>query len=138
MTEQLTFLLDDLTNITAVTKKEKIINVREQAQPFDIRNAHAKHLSGRVGFADVLAIIPCDVWSADELPRSVKQDNHFDMYIDYVTALWRYKRAQDKSFFWDEAEEICKAARESQEPQALRIYFDSEFKPQFVTKYLEG
>ncbi|MGM2770908.1 cell division protein SepF, partial [Bacillus cereus group sp. Bce020] len=80
MTEQLTFLLDDLTNTTAVTKNEKIINVRDKAQPFDIRNAHAKHLPGRVGFADVLAIIPCDVWSADELPRSVKQDNHFDMY----------------------------------------------------------
>ncbi|MES5957495.1 cell division protein SepF [Bacillus fungorum] len=138
MTEQLKFLLDDLTNITAVTKTEKIINVREQAQPFDIRDAHAKHLPGRVGFADVLAIIPCDVWSADELPRSVKQDNHFDMYIDYVTALWRYRRAQDKNFFWDEAEEICKAARESQEPQPLRIYFDSGFKPQYVTKYLEG
>ncbi|WP_242260764.1 MULTISPECIES: cell division protein SepF [unclassified Bacillus cereus group] len=138
MTEQLTFLLDDLANTTAAIKNKKVIDVREQAQPFDIRNAHAKHLPGRVGFADVLAIIPCDVWSADELPRSVKQDNHFDMYIDYVTALWRYRRAQDKSFFWDEAEEICKAARESQEPQPLRIYFDSGFKPQYVTKYLEG
>ncbi|MDY8165801.1 cell division protein SepF [Bacillus thuringiensis] len=138
MTEQLTFLLDNLTNATAAIKNKKVIDAREQAQPFDIRNAHAKHLPGHVGFADVLAIIPCDVWSADELPRSVRQDNHFDMYIDYVTALWRYRRAQDNSFFWDEAEEICKDARESQEPQPLRIYFDSGFKPQYVTKYLEG
>ncbi|WP_336950396.1 cell division protein SepF [Bacillus cereus] len=138
MTEQLTFLLDDLTNITAETSDTKVINIRGQAQPFNISDAHAKHLPGRVGFADVLAIIPCDVWSADELPRSVRQDNHFDMYIDYVTALWRYRRAQDKNFFWDEAEEICKAARESQEPQPLRIYFDSGFKPQYVIEYLEG
>ncbi|WAI17469.1 cell division protein SepF [Bacillus cereus] len=126
MTEQLAFLLDD--------------SLKEDPQPFDIENAKAKHLPGRIGFADVLAIIPCDVWSAEELARSTgtRQDNHYDMYIDYVTALWRYKRAQDKSFFWDEAEEICKEARESQEPQPLRIYFDSGFKPQFVTKYLEG
>lgn len=126
MTEQLAFLLDD--------------TLKEDPQPFDIEKAKAKHLPGRVGFADVLAIIPCDIWSAEELSRSTgtRQDNHYDMYIDYVTALWRYKRAQDKSFFWDEAEEICKEARESQEPQPLRIYFDSGFKPQFVTKYLEG
>ncbi|MCZ6942599.1 cell division protein SepF [Bacillus mycoides] len=138
MTEQLTFLLDDLSNTTAVIKNTKVMDVTEQTQPFDINESHAKHLPGRVGFADVLAIIPCDVWSSDELPRSVRQDNHFDMYIDYVTALWRYRRAQDKNFFWDEAEEICKAARESQEPQPLRIYFDSGFKPQYVTEYLEG
>lgn len=138
MTEQLTFLLDDLSNTTAAIKNTKVIDVTEQAQPFDIRNAHAKHLPGRVGFADVLAIIPCDVWSSDELPRSVRQDNHFDMYIDYVTALWRYRRAQDKKYHWDEAEELCKAARESQEPQPLRIYFDSGFKPQYVIEYLEG
>ncbi|WP_426952823.1 cell division protein SepF [Bacillus mycoides] len=138
MTEQLTFLLDDLSNTTAAVKNTKVIDVSEQAQPFDIKESHAKYLPGRVGFADVLAIIPCDVWSSDELPRSVRQDNHFDMYIDYVTALWRYRRAQDKSFFWDEAEELCKAARESQEPQPLRIYFDSGFKPQYVIEYLEG
>lgn len=138
MTEQLTFLLDDLSNTTAVMKNTKDIQVTEQTQPFDIKESHVKHLPGRVGFADVLAIIPCDVWSSDELPRSVRQDNHFDMYIDYVTALWRYRRAQDKSFFWDVAEELCKAARESQEPQPLRIYFDSGFKPQYVTEYLEG
>ncbi|MDM5430767.1 MULTISPECIES: cell division protein SepF [Bacillus cereus group] len=136
MTEQLTFLLDDTSNATAVIKNTKDIKFMEQAQPFDISKSHAKHLPGRVGFADVLAMIPCDVWSADELQRSVRQDNHFDMYIDYVTALWRYKRGQDKSFFWDEAEELCKDARESQEPQPLRIYFDSGFKPQYVIEYL--
>ncbi|AJI25987.1 hypothetical protein I6G76_01520 (plasmid) [Bacillus cereus] len=47
MTEQLAFLLDD--------------SLKEDPQPFDIENAKAKHLPGRVGFADVLAIIPCDV-----------------------------------------------------------------------------
>ncbi|MGE7885373.1 cell division protein SepF [Bacillus sp. NPDC094077] len=136
MTEQLIFLLDELSNTTAVRKNTKDIKVMEQARPFDISKAHAKHLSGRIGFADVIATVPCNVWSSDELPRSVRQDNHFDMYIDYVTALWRYKREKDKSFDWDEAEEICKAARESQEPQLLRIYFDSGFKPQYVIEYL--
>ncbi|WP_179951976.1 cell division protein SepF [Bacillus sp. FDAARGOS_235] len=91
----------------------KTLKVMEEAQPFDISKTHAKHLPRRIGFADLIVIVPSDVWSSDELPRSVRQDNHFDMYIDYVTALWRYKREQNKSFDWDEAEEICKAVRES-------------------------
>lgn len=84
MTERLIFLLDGLSNTTVVRKNTKDIKVMEQAQPFDISKAHAKYLPGRIGVADVLAIIPCDVWSSDELPRFARQDNHFDMYIDYV------------------------------------------------------
>lgn len=127
MTEQLTLSLDDSIKQPDVVK----------SSPFDIKKVHVKQRRGLVSFADVLAIIPCDVWSADELPRSTKQDNHFDMYMDYVTAIWRYKRSKDKNFHWDSAEKICCAARESQKPQRLRIYFDSGFKPQYVTKYLK-
>lgn len=127
MTEQLTLLLDDSI------KQPDIL----QSSPFDIKKADVKQRRGLSSFVDVMAIIPCDVWSADELPRSTKQDNHFDMYMDYVTAIWRYKRSKDKNFHWDSAERICCAARESQEPQQLRIYLDSGFRPQYVTKYLK-
>ncbi|HDR3524228.1 cell division protein SepF [Bacillus pacificus] len=128
MTEQLVLLLNDSI------KQPDII----QSSPFDIKKADVKQRRGLSSFVDVMAIIPCDVWSADELlPRSTKQDNHFDMYMDYVTAIWRYKRSEDKDFHWDAAERICCEARESQEPQQLRIYLDSGFKPQYVTKYLK-
>ncbi|OUA60383.1 cell division protein SepF [Bacillus thuringiensis] len=127
MTEQLTLLLDDSI------KQPDIL----QSSPFDIKKADVKQRRGLSSFVDVMAIIPCDVWSADELPRSTKQDNHFDMYMDYVTAIWRYKRSKDKKFHWDSAERICCAARESQEPQQIRIYLDSGFRPQYVTKYLK-
>ncbi|MCU5095018.1 cell division protein SepF [Bacillus wiedmannii] len=127
MTEQLTLVLDDSVKQTGIL----------ESNPFNISKAHVKNRPGLVSFADVLAIIPCDAWSADELPRSTRQDNHFDMYMDYVTAIWRYKRSKDKNFHWDFAEKICCTARESQKPQRLRIYFDSGFKPQYVTKYLK-
>ncbi|HFJ9381215.1 cell division protein SepF [Bacillus sp. BR3(2024)] len=127
MTEQLTLLLNDSI------KQPDIL----ESSPFDIKKANVKQRRGLSSFVDVMAIIPCDVWSADELPRSTKQDNHFDMFMDYVTAIWRYKRREDKSFHWDSAEKICCAARESQEPQQLRIYLDSGFRPQYVTKYLK-
>lgn len=127
MTEQLTLLLNDSI------KQPDIL----ESSPFDIKKANVKQRRGLSSFVDVMAIIPCDVWSADELPRSTKQDNHFDMYMDYVTAIWRYKKSKDKKFHWDSAERICCAARESQEPQQLRIYLDSGFKPQYVTKYLK-
>ncbi|MCU4880376.1 cell division protein SepF [Bacillus cereus] len=127
MTEQLTLLLNDSI------KQPDIL----ESSPFDIKKANVKQRRGLSSFVDVMAIIPCDVWSADELPRSTKQDNHFDMYMDYVTAIWRYKRSKDKKFHWDSAERICCAARESQEPQQLRIYLDSGFRPQYVTKYLK-
>lgn len=127
MTEQLTLLLNDSI------KQPDIL----ESSPFDIKKANVKQRRGLSSFVDVMAIIPCDVRSADELPCSTKQDNHFDMYMDYVTAIWRYKRSEDKSFHWDYAERICCAARESQEPQQLRIYLDSGFRPQYVTKYIK-
>ncbi|MGN4759925.1 cell division protein SepF [Bacillus cereus group sp. MYBK227-2] len=127
MTEQLTLLLNDSI------KQPDIL----ESSPFDIKKANVKQRRGLSSFVDVMAIIPCDVWSADELPRSTKQDNHFDMYMDYVTAIWRYKRSEDKNYHWDSAERICCTARESQEPQQLRIYLDSGFRPQYVTKYLK-
>lgn len=127
MTEQLALILNDSA------KQPDIV----QSAPFDIKKAHVKQRRGLASFVDVMAIIPCDVWSADELPRSTKQDNHFDMFMDYVTAIWRFKRSEDKCFHWDSAEKICCAARESQEPQQLRIYLDSGIRPQYVTKYLK-
>lgn len=125
MTEQLALVLSDSIVQPSIV----------ESTPFEISKAHVKNRPGLVSFADVLAIIPCDVWSADELPHSTKQDNHFDMYMDYATAIWRYRRSEDKHFAWESAEEICCAARESQEPQPLRIYLDSAFKPQYVMEY---
>lgn len=55
-------MLDELSNTTVVRKNTKDIKVIEQAQPFDISKTYAKYLPGRIGFADVIAIAPCDVY----------------------------------------------------------------------------
>ena len=48
----------------------------------------------------------------DELPRTTKQDDRYDIFEQYVMAIWRFQRAVDKFFNWDTAEELCKAARD--------------------------
>ncbi|WP_242161967.1 cell division protein SepF [Bacillus cereus group sp. BfR-BA-01522] len=137
MEEQLTIFSENLFIDPPVITNIKDTKVVMRGEPFDIKQANIKHRPGHPDFVDVLVIVPCDVWSADELPRSVRQDNHFDMYIDYVTAIWRYNRAHNSNFDWEAAEELCRKARESQEPQQIRIFLDStEFKPQFVIEYV--
>ncbi|MFI8709970.1 cell division protein SepF [Bacillus sp. NPDC077411] len=107
------------------------------AYSFDINQAHIKKRPGRVSFTDVLAKVTSDARGADELPRSVSVDSRFDKFIDYVTAIWRYNRATYKGFTWEAAEELCKAARDSNEAIVMRIYLDNEFRPSKVIDYLK-
>ncbi|CAM4359530.1 hypothetical protein BAMA_16220 [Bacillus manliponensis] len=126
MTEQITFLLDDCGNIPVLLEKKS----------FDMSEARVQRQQGQPSFVDVFAIIPVDAKSMDELPRTFKADEKFDLFIDYVTAIWRYHRSTDKTFTWDAAEELCKAARNAKEPISIRIYLDSGFRPERVTEYL--
>lgn len=128
MTEQLVLILDDSFNVPVVIENNKFT--------FDISQAHVKNRSGLTSFTDVLAKVPSDARGADELPRAISIDSRFDKFIDYVTAIWRYNRAVYEGFAWDEAEELCKAARDSKEAIVMRIYLDSEFRPSNVIDYM--
>lgn len=114
-------------------KQKKKLN----GEMFDISKAHVKYKPGRVGFVDIIAMIPNDVKNADELPRKTDADERFDMFIDFTTAIWRYNRSENKSFNWEAAEKLCKESRDRQVPVVMRIYIKEEFKPQYVTKYLK-
>ncbi|USL05513.1 cell division protein SepF (plasmid) [Bacillus anthracis] len=119
-----------------MSKQLNIFDVEPEIVQFDIRKAHVKQTKGKVSFADVVAKIPKNAKDADELPKKITQDDRFDLFMDYVTALWRYKRSKVKNFSWEAAEELCKKMRDSGKAVRLRIYFDSGFKPLSVEKYL--
>ncbi|HGH7177563.1 TPA: cell division protein SepF [Bacillus wiedmannii] len=118
-------------------KQLNIFDVEPEILQFDIRKAYVKQSKGKVSFADIVAKIPKNAKDADELPKkTTTADYRFDLFMDYVTALWRYRRSKVKNFSWEEAEELCKKMRDQGEAVSLRVYFDSGFKPVTVDKYL--
>ncbi|MDI6677046.1 cell division protein SepF [Bacillus wiedmannii] len=123
-----------------MNKQLDIFDVEPEIVKFDISKAHVKQHKGKVSFTDVLAKIPRDAKDVDELPKKAMKktgpDYRFDMFVDYVTALWRYQRSKVKNFSWEAAEELCKKMRDQGKAVKLRVYFDSGFKPVTVDKYL--
>lgn len=118
-----------------------IFDVEPEIVKFDIRKAHVKQRKGKVSFTDVLAKIPRDAKDVEELPKKAMKktgpDYRFDMFVDYVTALWRYQRSKIKNFSWEAAEELCKKMRDEGKAVKLRIYLDSGFEPIKVDRYLK-
>ncbi|MEK5115391.1 cell division protein SepF [Bacillus sp. FSL R5-0677] len=126
----------------AINTSEKFLNQNKDKEPlkgsaFDKKKAHVKNKPGNKGFADVRAMIPKQAKSAEELSSEEKIDPKFDMFIDYVTAIWRYNRDGNKDFSWDKAEELFKKHRDQKKSIAMRILLEDGFEPQFVTKYLK-
>lgn len=124
----------------AINTSEKFLNQNQEplkGSVFDKKKAHIKNKPGNKGFTNVRAMIPKQAKSSQELSSKEKIDPKFDMFIDYVTAIWRYNRDMNKDFSWDEAETLCKKHRDQKKSIAMRILLDDGFEPQFVTKYLK-
>ncbi|MBK5474387.1 cell division protein SepF [Bacillus sp. TH19] len=126
----------------AISTSEKFLNQSQEQEKlkgsvFDKKKAHVKYKPSNKRFADVRAMIPSHAKSSDELSSKEKEDPKFNMFIDYVTAIWRYNRDENKEFSWDEAEELCKKHREQKKSIAMRILLEDGFEPKFVTKYLK-
>ncbi|MFE9082191.1 cell division protein SepF [Bacillus mobilis] len=126
----------------AINTSEKFLNQNKDKEPlkgcaFDKKKAHVKNRPGKKGFADVRATIPKQAKSAEELSSEEKIDPKFDMFIDYVTAIWRYNRGGNKDFSWDRAEALFKKHRDQGKSIAMRILLEDGFEPQFVTRYLK-
>ncbi|KFM99014.1 cell division protein SepF [Bacillus clarus] len=120
-----------------MSKQLTIFDV-EPVVSFDPKKAHVHRLNSKLRFADVVVQIPRQAKAVDELKPTTAPDNRYELFEDYTIGIWRYKRAEDKQFDWEEAEQMCKRARDSKELVPIRIHLSSEqsFVPENVVQYL--
>ncbi|WP_144561610.1 cell division protein SepF [Bacillus mycoides] len=115
-----------------MVKQLNIFDVEPDIIQFDVSKANVKRGTGRVTYTDVRVLIPKNAKCTDELPRTTKQDDRYELFENYAIGIWRFQRWQDKLFNWEAAEELCKAARDHNEVVPVRIYLGSGFKPNVV------
>lgn len=110
----------------------------EPVLSFDPKKAHIHRLNSRLRYADVVVQIPRQVKAIDELKPTTAPDERYELFEDYTIGIWRYKRAEDKEFVWEEAEQMCKRARDEKKPIPIRLYLSLEqsFVPENVVRYL--
>ncbi|PHA00919.1 cell division protein SepF [Bacillus pseudomycoides] len=110
----------------------------EPVVSFDPKKAHIHRLNSQLRFADVVVQVPRQAKAIDELKPTTAPDDRYELFEEYAIGVWRYKRAEDKQFGWEEAEELCKSARDSKDPIPIRIYLSLEqsFIPENVLQYL--
>lgn len=110
----------------------------EQVVSFDPKKAHIYRLNSKLRYADVVVQIPGQAKAIDELKPTIAPDERYELFEDYAMGIWRYKRAEDKEFVWEEAEEMCKRARDRKEPIPIRLHLSLEqsFVPENVLQYL--
>ncbi|EJP90958.1 MULTISPECIES: hypothetical protein [Bacillus] len=110
----------------------------EPVVSFDPKKAHIQRLNSKLRYADVVVQIPRQAKAIDELKPTTAPDERYELFEDYAIGIWRYKRAEDKNFVWEEAEEICKRARDEKEPIPIRLHLSLEqlFVPENVLQYL--
>ncbi|WP_459499880.1 cell division protein SepF [Bacillus sp. C1] len=120
-----------------MTKQLTIFDV-EPVVAFNPKKAHIQRLNSKVRFADVVVQVPRQAKAVDELKPTTAPSDQYELFEDYTIGVWRYKRAEDKRFGWEDAEELCKQARDNKEPIPIRLHlsFDQTFVPENVVQYL--
>ncbi|EJQ72142.1 hypothetical protein [Bacillus mycoides] len=110
----------------------------EPVVAFDTEKAHIHRLNSKVRFTDVVVQVPKQVRATDELKPTTAPNDQYELFEEYTIGIWRFKRVEDKQFDWDEAEELCKSARDNKEPISIRLYLSLEqsFIPDNVVEYL--
>ncbi|MBC6974844.1 MULTISPECIES: cell division protein SepF [unclassified Bacillus (in: firmicutes)] len=110
----------------------------EPVVSFDLNKANVHRLNSKLRFADVVVQIPRQAKAIDELKPTTAPDDRYELFEEYAIGVWRYKRAEDKQFEWEEAEEMCKRARDSKKPISIRLHLSIEqpFIPENVVQYL--
>ncbi|WP_264448900.1 cell division protein SepF [Bacillus cereus] len=110
----------------------------ESVVSFDPKKAHVHRLNSKLRFADVVVQIPRQAKAIDELKPTTAPDERYELFEDYVIGIWRYKRSEDKEFVWEEAEKMCKQARDEKKPIPIRLHLSLEqsFVPENVVRYL--
>lgn len=110
----------------------------EPVVSFDLKKAHIHRLNSKLRYTDVVVQIPRQAKAIDELKLTTAPDERYELFEDYVIGIWRYKRAEDKQFVWEEAEKMCKQARDEKKPIPIRLHLSLElsFVPENVVQYL--
>ncbi|MCM3735576.1 cell division protein SepF [Bacillus cytotoxicus] len=110
----------------------------EPVTQFDIKRAQVQYANSQVRYTDVIVQIPCRAKAIDELKPTTAYDAKYELFEDYTIGIWRYKRAGNQRFDWDEAEELCRQARDSKQAIPIRLYLSAEqtFIPEDVVQYL--
>ncbi|WP_018764096.1 hypothetical protein [Bacillus sp. 105MF] len=120
-----------------MSKQLTIFDV-EPVFSFDPKKAHIHRLNSKLRYADIVVQIPQQAKAIDELKPTAAPDDRYELFEEYAIGIWRYKRAEDKQFDWEEAEQICKRARDEKEPIPIRLHLSLEqsFAPENVMQYL--
>ncbi len=79
----------------------------EPVVSFDPKKAHIHRLNSKLRYTDVFVQIPRQAKAIDELKPTTAPDERYELFEDYTIGIWRYKRAEDKRFVWEEAEKMC-------------------------------
>ncbi|MDY0854536.1 cell division protein SepF [Bacillus thuringiensis] len=105
---------------------------------FNLKKAHIHRLNSKLRYTDVVVQIPRQAKAIDELKPTTAPDERYELFEDYTIGIWRYKRAEDKQFVWEEAETLCKQARDEKKPIPIRLHLSLEqaFVPENVVQYL--
>ncbi|RAN86701.1 cell division protein SepF [Bacillus sp. SRB_28] len=119
-------------------RKQLTIFDGEPVVSFDSKKATIHRLNSQLRYADVVVQIPRQAKAIDELKPTKAPDESYELFEDYAIGIWRYKRAEDKQLVWEEAEEMCKRARDEKEPIPIRLHLSLEqaFIPEKVVQYL--
>ncbi|WP_434787945.1 hypothetical protein V5R22_16010 [Bacillus thuringiensis] len=72
-------------------KQLNIFEVEPSICEFDVMKANVKKGTGRTTYADVRVQVPKNAKCTDELPRTTKQDDRYDIFEQYVIAIWRFQ-----------------------------------------------
>lgn len=107
----------------------------EPVLAFNPQKAYIHQLNSETRFADVVVKVPRQAKAIDEVRKTTAHDEKYELFEEYTMGIWRYKRAVDKLFRWEEAEELCKEARDQKEPFPIRLNI-GEFVPENVVQYL--
>lgn len=110
----------------------------EPVVSFDSKKAHIYRLNSKLRYTDVVVQIPRQVKAIDELKPTTAPDERYELFEDYVMGIWRFKRAENTDFNWEESVELCKRARDNKESIPIRLYLSLEqlFIPESVVRYL--
>lgn len=110
----------------------------EPVVSFDPKKAYIHRLNSKLRYTDVVVQIPRQAKAIDELKPTTAPDERYELFEDYTIGIWRYKRAEDKQFVWEEAEKMCKQARDEKKPIPIRLHLSLEqaFVPENVVLYL--
>lgn len=127
-------------------EKKRVKNMPKQLTIFDVepvvsfdsKKANVHRLNSKLRFTDVVVQIPRQAKAIDGLKATTAPDNRYELFEEYAIGIWRYKQAGDRQFEWEEAEEMCKRARDNKEPVSIRLYlsFEQPFIPENVVQYL--